>query len=247
MFFQSPCIKQTLISITPFAARYKENHKNDTKGVCFRRRRMIFLRRAAPQKGNKLDTSAFILYIVKDKPAAKTERKSEHDLVLSDKGMPLGIYRKRTRAGLPGVRQAEPAPRDARAAEELRARTDGPAAAKDLLSARFRAERKRTSDAFLRFGSSFTVSLQLLTSVCFSPSLCRLPLILASAAGSSQSLCINAAVLKLHCASCYQTIKETLHHNSCTPFSVFVFLRSSFLISGIIIHRRGHKNKSQLL
>mgnify|MGYP000460579898 CR=1 FL=1 len=32
---------------------------------------------------------------MKDKPAAKTERKSEHDLVLSDKGMPLGIYRKR--------------------------------------------------------------------------------------------------------------------------------------------------------
>ena len=155
MFFQSPCIKQTLISITPFAARYKENHKNDTKGVCFRRRRMIFLRRAAPQKGNKLDTSAFILYIMKDKSATITERKSEHDLVLSDKGMPLGIYRKRTRAGLPGVRQAEPAPRDARAAEELRARTDGSAAAKDLLSARFRAERKRTSDAFYAFRKFF--------------------------------------------------------------------------------------------
>lgn len=160
---------------------------------------------------------------MKRRGGGEAERKSEHDLVLSDKGVSLGIHRERARAGLPGVRQETPAPGDARAAQNVRSRTGGAAPKALLLSVR---TKKRTSDAFARFGSSFTVSLQLLTSVCLSPSLCRLSLISASAAGSSQSLSINAVVLKLHRASSYQTIKETLHHNSCTPF---LFLRFVFL------------------
>ena len=192
--------------------------------------------------GNKLDTSN---YIVKDKPAAK-QKKSEHDLVLSDKGMPL-VFIGSARAGLRSAASGA-CSHDAREQQRAScARTDGPAAAKDLLRP-FPAERKKELPMlFCISGSSFTVSPQLLTSVCFSPSLCRLPLILARRREALRVFCINAAVLKLYCASCYQTIKETLHHNSCTPFSVFVFLRSSFLISGIIIHRREHKNKSQLL
>lgn len=162
--------------------------------------------------------------------------------------MPLGIYRKRTPSR--SARSAASGACSPRRASSGRASCANrrPCCGQRPPERPFSGRTKKNFRCFLRVSEVLsTVSLQLLTSVCFSPSLCRLPLILASAAGSSQSLCINAAVLKLHCASCYQTIKETLHHNSCTPFSVFVFLRSSFLISGIIIHRRGHKNKSQLL